>query len=219
MGAALLLCSFCAAPAFAADIDTATVVKNIQDIYGGVNSFRARFTQELSGGGVDTVQKGSFVFRKPMLVRWETEEPSPELLVVTSQEIWRYLADEKFAYRYNLDSMQDSRPIIAVITGQSALDKEFEILPMQEEGDPEGMIHLLLYPYKPVHQMVEAHIWVDEKSFLIRQAMVMDFFGNSNKIAFENMVPGAQVKDSDFNFVAPSGVVVEDHFDDELSLY
>ena len=197
-----------------AQTDTATVIRNIQDIYAGVDSFRARFRQELThqAGATTETRHGSFLFRKPMLVRWETEEPHPELMVVTDREIWNYLPDEKLAYRYSLSLVRDSRSIIVVITGQSALDKEFEV---ERMADEEGLIHLLLYPRDPAPELTEAHVWVDPGSFLIKQAMGMDFYGNTNKIIFETMTPGGQVGAADFAFTPPPGTEVEDHIADE----
>ncbi len=209
-----------ALPALAAPVDTATLIRHIQDIYGGVNSFRARFTQELTHqeSAVTETRRGSFLFRKPMLVRWETEEPTPELLVVTSREVWNYLPDEDLAYRYSLDLVQDSRSLMVVITGQSPLDQEFDLEVLPESPDDDGLIHLLLYPKDPAPQLTEAHIWVDPASFLIKRAMVMDFYGNTNKISFESMTPGGLVDDADFRFTPPPGTEIEDRTEDAATM-
>jgi outer membrane lipoprotein carrier protein len=198
--------------AFAAE-PAGPIMEKMQAAYAAMKSFRADFSQELTHqeSGTTETRKGTLLFLKPLLVRWETADPTPELLMVTDKEIWNYLPDEDLAYRYSLEVAQDSRSIIMVITGQSPLDKDFDVERTADEG---GLVHLLLYPKDPAPQLTEAQLWLDPISGTIRKATVMDFYGNTNTVGFDTLTPDAPVESSNFAFTPPEGTEVEDHIDD-----
>ena len=211
--AAALLAS--PAAALAATSDVAPLVSKLQSAYAAMHSFKASFTQELThqeSASTET-RHGTLLFRKPLLVRWETESPNPELLLVSDKDIWNWLPDEELAYRYSLDLARDSLPIIMVVTGQSPLDRDFDVEQMPSEEDDADLIHLLLYPKEPSAQLTEAQVWIDPVTSLIRRAQVMDFYGNTNLIRFDSLSPDVALKDEDFRFTPPPGTEVEDHTD------
>ena len=212
LAAALLIIP---AAASAAPSDVAPLVNKLQSTYAAMTSFRAAFTQELTHQESATTETrhGTLLFRKPLLVRWETDKPNPELLLVTDKDIWNWLPDEELAYRYSLELARDSLPIIMVVTGQSPLNRDFEVEPMVPEASDGNLVHLLLYPKEPTAQLTEAQVWIDPATSLIRRAQVMDFYGNTNLIRFDSLTPDAALQDSDFTFTPPAGTEVEDHTD------
>ena len=198
---------FMAAAAQASDI-----ANTIQARYEKLRTFSATFEQTLTHKESGSVEKrqGSLLFQKPLLIRWQTDKPHEETLVVTNKEIWDYLADEEIAYRYPLELVRDSRTIIQVITGQAALTKDFDV---KEDGQENGLTKLHLYPKEPAPQMVEALLWVEPSTGYIRRASIIDFYGNSNDVRFTQFKPDTSLKESDFTFTAPKGVEVEDRID------
>ena len=187
-------------PAAHAAEDVAAVAAKVQAAYADMKSFRSGFTQELLQRGSGTVQKrtGTISFQRPLLVRWETNAPHAELLMVTDKEIWNYLPDEELAYRYSRALAEDSRSLIQVITGQSALTRDFDVEPA--DGSSEGgLIHLMLYPKDPTMDMTEAQLWIDPATSLIRRAMVMDFYGNTNTVELKDLEKNASIPASEFS--------------------
>ncbi|WP_164561429.1 outer membrane lipoprotein chaperone LolA [Nitratidesulfovibrio vulgaris] len=186
-----------------------TAAQDIQKRYDTVTTLKAAFTQKLlhrESGSTET-RNGTLLFRKPLLIRWETGGKNPEVLVISSQDIWNFLPDEELAYRYPLDLVQDSKSIIKVITGQAKLDQDFNVV---EEGQEEGLTRLHLYPKEPVQQLTEAILWVDPQEHLIRRVRVYDFYGNENEIDFTSLEANATVADKAFTFTPPKGTEVQD---------
>ena len=185
------------------------VVKEVQRVYGAMDVFQATFTQTLTHRESDSfeVRKGELLFKKPLLIRWETAKPHAELLLMNHREIWNYLPDEKLAYRYAPDLAQDSHALLRVVTGQARLDQDFIV---EEAGKEDGLLRLRLYPREPTQQMVEAGIWVDPAAYLIKKAVIIDFFGNSNAVAFTGYTNKLKLEEKSFDFAPPKGVVVED---------
>ena len=188
------------------------IATTIQARYEKLRTFSATFEQTLTHKESGSVEKrqGNLLFQKPLLIRWQTDKPHEETLVVTNKEIWDYLADEEIAYRYPLELVRDSRTIIQVITGQAALTKDFDV---KEAGTENGLAKLHLYPKEAAPQMVEALLWVEPATGYIRRASIIDFYGNSNDVRFTQFKPDTSFKASDFTFTAPKGVEVEDRID------
>lgn len=206
------LLAFLAPASHAAPVDVNAVATKVQAAYADLESFRADFTQELlqRDSGMEQKRSGTLDFQRPLRVRWETVAPHAELLMVTDKEIWSYLPDEELAYRYSRALAEDSRSLIQVITGQSAINRDFDV---EDSGEPQkdGLIHLLLFPKEPTTEMTEAQIWVDPATSLIRRAMVMDFYGNTNTVELKGLQKNASIPASRFTFTPPKGTEVEDH--------
>lgn len=200
---AFVLCM--AVPAQGAD----PLVVDMQKVYEQMHGFTAEFTQELqhAESGSAEIRNGRLVFEKPLRIRWETLSPFPELLVVNEKEVWDYLPDEELAYRYAPEVVQDSRSILQVVTGQSRLDKDFQV---KREADRKGLAVLRLFPKEPSTQMVEALLFVDPATKLLRRVEMLDFYGNANNIEFVSLSPNAKAPANSFVFAPPAGVTVED---------
>ena len=196
----------------AAAAQASDIANTIQARYEKLRTFSATFEQTLTHkeSGSTEKRQGNLLFQKPLLIRWQTDKPHEETLVVTNKEIWDYLADEEIAYRYPLELVRDSRTIIQVITGQAALTKDFDV---KEAGQENGLAKLHLYPKEAAPQMVEALLWVEPATGYIRRASIIDFYGNSNDVRFTQFKPDTSLKESDFTFTAPKGVEVEDRID------
>ncbi|MDD4700968.1 MAG: outer membrane lipoprotein chaperone LolA [Desulfovibrio sp.] len=210
--ATMALC-LCLAPSIVVQAqDMATA---IQARYEKLGAFSADFEQTLTHKESGSVEKrqGKLLFKKPLLIRWQTASPHEETLVVTGKEIWNYLPEEEVAYRYPPNLVQDSRSIIQVITGQAALSKDFEVKPEGKEG---GLAKLRLFPKEPAPQMVEAVIWVEPETGYIRRANILDFYGNNNEVLFTRFTPDVNIKASEFTFTPPKGVEVEDRIDSKV---
>ncbi len=184
------------------------ITGEMQKKYETMQSFTANFTQRLlhQESGAEETRQGSLVFQKPLRVRWETKAPHAELLVITDKDVWDYLPDEELAYQYAPEVVRDSRSIIQVITGQTRLDTDFSV---EAEPDDNGLAVLRLYPKDPSPQLVEAILWVDKNTKLIKKAQILDFYGNTNEVTLNELLPDAPIKAGTFEFTPPKGITVE----------
>lgn len=194
---------------------TPDLLLKLQKTYSGINSFDADFTQTLTHkeSGSKEKRNGKLQFQKPLSIRWQTAKPQEETLVINEREIWDYLPDEQIAYRYSPAVAQDSRSIIQVLTGQARLDKDFNV---KLAGMENGLQKLALFPKDPTPQMVEAAIWVEPSSGIIRRASVIDFYGNVNDVSFSNFKENAKISPKQFSFQPPKGVEIEDRIEKGL---
>lgn len=199
----LLFFSF-VSPSFADDLSNL-----LQTHYKGIKNFSADFEQTLSHkeSGNTEKRKGKIAFRKPFELAWLTQKPHEETLLITKSDIWNYIPDEKVAYRYNHNLVNDASDVIHVITGQADLMRDFDV---KRIGLENSWQRLKIYPKKPSVQLVEADIWVDPNTGIMQKCVFMDFYGNSNEIRFLGVKENTALRDSLFSFTPPKGIDVED---------
>lgn len=178
--------------------------------YSKIKSMAAQFEQTVTHkeSGIEEQRSGNLYFQKPFLVRWVSNPPFSETIVVDKEHLWQYFPDEELALKFKAAAIEDQGEFLAVLTGRAPLIEKFKIVPSEEV---EGVYSLKLIPYSPSMSLVEATIWVDMESGLILRLLYADFYGNLNDIAFVNQELDVRMPSDAFSFKIPPGTVVEDH--------
>ncbi|MFO7803386.1 MAG: outer membrane lipoprotein chaperone LolA [Desulfovermiculus sp.] len=184
----------------------------IQKQYTTVTSFQSQFTQELTNAasGESEERKGDIWYQKPEQIRWHTKCPEEELLVSDGEVVWDYFPEEKVAYKYSLEGRFDSKTMLKFISGEVNLKEDFRIEVLGADSDFFEWTKVRLEPIEPEPSLVMAFIWLDPETDLIRQVLLEDFFGNSNRLTFEDISLNREkdLKPSLFTFDPPEGVEV-----------
>lgn len=181
----------------------------MQKRYAATTTMSAEFVQILThkeSGGTEE-RRGVFYFSKPAKVCWETLSPMRETLFITPEAIWNVFFDEDMAYKYPAKLPTESENIIRVVTGQSALDKNYVV---ENKGEKDGLTTLALYPNNPTQSLTEAELSVETKTGVIKRAVIIDFYYNRNEIAFTNQKFDGELSDAVFYFIPQKGMKVED---------
>lgn len=175
--------------------------------YGKAETITADFSQTLThkDSGSKEVRTGNFVIKRPELVRWVTNKPFSELLIVNKEAVWNYLQDEEVVYKYPRDLANESQNALRFLLGDANVDNDFYI----EDGNEKG--NYLLFPKEPTANLTEAEIWVDESNGIISRLKITDFYGNINDIRFNNVLFNKSISNLIFNFTPPEGVDIEDN--------
>lgn len=191
----------------------------IQQRYETLKTFQSDFIQELtnvSSGEVD-VRSGRIWFKQPSQVRWETVEPEKELLTVGAEYAWNYIEGEELAIKYSVSSLLDSKTILRFISGQANLKEDFIIKSEWQGADVvrekwgKGFTVLQLVPKEAEPGMVLAYIGVEPDTGLLRQVMIVDFYGNGNELRLSNVELDVELAADMFTFTPPKGTQVEDN--------
>jgi len=207
--AAVLFVLLCASRALALDISSVT--DNIQRKYQSLNSFTADFTQALTNAASKekSIRTGRIAFAKPALIRWETETPEKELLVVGKNAAWNAFPGEKNVFRYPVDQVLGSKTMLRFLSGKGNLREDFHL--QEEQGAPEGQIALRLVPNEADAGLVLAHVWVDAKTFLLTRIAIEDFYGNINDVTLRDVNVNANVSKDLFQYAPPKDYTVFDN--------
>lgn len=197
-----------ASPVHAAS--TQGIVDRIQDQYATLRSFQTEFVQELSNASTKEIEirRGRIFFRQPQLIRWETDTPEQEVMIVGKDLVWNYIPDEKVAMKYHVSQIIESKTMLKFLSGQAHFAEDFKVT---DQGEDRGWIKLKLIPKKPEPNLVLAYIWVDKKSALLQQVLIVDFFGNGNQVTLQKLRLDGSVDEGLFIFTPPPGVKVRDN--------
>lgn len=191
----------------------------IQQRYETLKTFQADFEQELTNvasGEVD-IRSGRIWFKQPSQVRWETVEPEKELLVVGPDVAWNYIEEEELAIKYSVTQLLDSKTVLRFISGQANLKDDFIVKTEWQGADAvrekwgKGFTVLQLVPKEAEPGMVLAYIGVEPDTGLLRQVMIVDFYGNGNELRLANVELNVDLTADMFTFTPPEGTQVEDN--------
>ena len=188
----------------------AGITSEIQKEYDSLKGFQVDFKQQLknaASGEIET-REGRIWFKQPGLVRWQTDSPENELLVVGKDVVWDFFKDEDTAIKYAASDILSSKNMIKFISGKAKLEEDFVI---EDMGMEMGLRKLMLTPIEPEPSLVLATIWVDPTTKLLRSILLVDFYGNGNKLGLDNFVRKPALPDNLFQFVPPEGVSVQDN--------
>lgn len=191
----------------------------VQQRYETLKTFQADFVQELTNVASGEVEsrKGHIWFRQPSQVRWETTAPEKELLIVGPDYAWDYIEDEQLALKYSVATLLDSKTILRFISGRANLKEDFVVKSEWQGADDvrakwgKGFTILQLVPKEAEPGMVLAYIGVEPDSGLLRQVMIIDFYGNGNEVQLSNVKLDVDLPEEMFTFVPPQGVQIEDN--------
>ncbi|OIQ48951.1 Outer-membrane lipoprotein carrier protein precursor [Pseudodesulfovibrio hydrargyri] len=191
----------------------------IQKRYETLKTFRADFTQELTNVASGEVEKreGKIWFRQPSQVRWETTAPEKELLVVGPKFAWDYIPDEELAIKYGVTALLDSKTILRFLSGQANIKEDFVVRTEWPGADEvrsrwgKDLTVLQLVPKEAEPGMVLAFVGVEPATGLLRQVMIVDFYGNGNEVKLSNVEIDVDLAKDMFSFTPPEGTQVEDN--------
>jgi len=191
----------------------------IQQRYDSLKTFQADFEQELTNvaSGEVEVRRGRIWYKQPSQVRWETSEPEKELLVVGPEFAWDYIEDEGVVLKYGVATLLDSKTILRFISGQANIKEDFVVKTEWQGADEvrakwgKGLTVLQLIPKEAEPGMVLAFVGVEPDTGLLRQVMIVDFYGNGNELRLSNVESDVDLSDDMFTFEPPAGVTVEDN--------
>lgn len=188
-----------------------TIVERIQRQYETITAFQAQFTQELRVAASREIEErqGILSYQRPGLIRWETQAPDHELLIVGPDEVWNYFEEEQTAYRYSSHDMLGSAMVLRILSGEARLDEDF--LTELDLSTTERWRQIRLVPRNPEPNLVEATIWVDPHTHLLQQVLAMDFYGNTNQITLKDLRVNQPLDPSLFIFSPPEEVFVQDN--------
>jgi outer membrane lipoprotein carrier protein len=196
---ASICCSFIA---YAQDNDA--LVRKVDDHYNHLNSLRAHYSEHYSGMGMDRVEEGTLLLKKPGRMRWSYAAPVGKVFVLDGKFAWFYTPGDAQATRVPAKQLDDLRSPLRFLLGHTQLKKELDNLTVVADGTrfrisgvPKGMA-----------QRVKSLSLGVTGAGAIEQMRLEETDGAVTEFSFSQMQENVPVKDADFAFVPPDGVSV-----------
>ena len=205
--AVLLMFLCCATHLFAqgsATQDSGALIRKVDDHYNHLNSLSAHYTEHYTGMGMDRTETGILLLKKPGRMRWSYAEPVGKVFVLDGKYAWFYTPGDAQAQRVPAKELDDLRSPLRFLLGHTQLKKELDNLTVAPDGDgfriagvPKGMeqrVKLLTLGVMPTG--------------IIERMRLEEVDGTVTEFTFTDIKENVPVKNSDFVFHPPAGVVV-----------
>lgn len=175
--------------------------------YNSLHSLKAEFSESYTGMGIQRVESGVLLLRKPGRMKWEYSEPAGKLFVLDGKYAWFYSAGDPQVQRLPAKELDDLRSPLRFLLGHTELEKEMSSLALAPAangnftlgGQPKGQenrIRKLSLSVTPAG--VITGIEMDETD------------GAVTRFVFSNQQPDAPIPAQAFHFTPPAGVPVVD---------
>ncbi len=189
--------------------DLSAVVRMLQESYENTNDVTADFIQKTWAAGArkPVVAQGIVYFKRPCLMRWEYEKPSPQLIVTSGKEVYVYEKDANQVMILSRRQFLSSEISRAFFLGKGDLERYFHV---KMDGPPgkDQEWSLLLVPRKPVPQVKSMRLLLDPVSHLVKEVSIEDQLGGRTHLVFSRIRLNQGLPDSLFEFEPPENIEI-----------
>jgi chaperone LolA len=189
--------------------DLAAVVQGLQQRYAGVQSVSAKFQQIYRAPGIEQVESGVLLMRKPGLMRWEYREPEVKLFIADGRNTYLYTPEDRQVLVRALDANELRGTPLRFLLGQGDLSREF-VASWEKEFKPkvEGTVVVRLIPRSPESEYAYVVLESDERTFDLRRIVVREPSGNYSEFTLTDVMTNVHIDNKQFQFKIPKGVEV-----------
>lgn len=191
--------------------DPSTVVSGIQKKYASINDLSSPFTQVTRIKDLDEkiASSGKVWFKKPGMMKWQYEEPWKDAIVSDGKKVWYFDSRENQVTEMEIESVwADSLGSYTIISILEDLDRLFDVRPGAGSTDERGNV-LLDLKQKNQEQSKQVTIAVDPKTYMLREIIIGDIFGNTTVIKLGTAEVNLGIPDLFFRFKKPKEARME----------
>jgi outer membrane lipoprotein carrier protein len=184
--------------------DNDALVRKVDDHYNHLSSLRAHYVERYSGLGMDRMEEGTLLLKKPGRMRWSYSAPVGKVFVLDGKFAWFYTPGDAQATRVPAKELDDLRSPLRFLLGHTQLRKELDNLAVT----PDGLGFRISGVPKGMAQRVKLLSLGVTATGAIERMRLEEVDGAVTEFAFTDLKENVPVKDSDFAFVPPEGVTV-----------
>jgi outer membrane lipoprotein carrier protein len=182
------------------------VLRTVDAHYNHLASLRTRYTERYLGMGMDRTETGTLLLKKPGRMRWTYDKPAGKLFVLDGKYGWSYTPGDTQATRIAAKKLDDLRSPLRFLLGHTELKKELDGVSVT----PDGTGFRISGVPRGTSQRVKLLSLVVTASGSIRDMRLEELDGSVTEFAFLETQENVPVRDADFIFTPPPGVVVVD---------
>ena len=186
---------------------TATeLAQRVDKYYNGLHSLRVSFTESFHGMGVDRVESGSLLLRKPGRMHWSYTKPAGKIFLLDAKYAWFYSPGDAQVERVAASQLDDLRSPLRFLLGHTQLQKELEGLTVEKNADG---FELSGVPKGMQNRVQKIALGVNSEG-VIHSMRILEADGAQTLFTFQDSQPNAPAPDAEFVFHTPPGVAVID---------
>lgn len=212
-GGALLACALLAAGLAAqqrspsAPVSARQLAGRVDAHYNALHSLQADFSESYTGMGIERVESGTLLLRKPGRMKWEYNVPPGKLFVLDGKYAWFYSAGDPQVQRIPAKELDDLRSPLRFLLGHTELEKEMNSLVLAPAAN--GNFTLTGQPKGQENRVKKLTLTVTPAG-VITGIEMDETDGAVTRFLFTHQQPDAPIPAQDFHFTPPVGVPVVD---------
>lgn len=189
------------------------LVDRVQTFYEKTADFVSGFRQDYTYKTFKRTQtsSGTVTFKKPGLMRWEYERPTPKTFVLAQDKVYAYDPEAKLLTRAAIGTNALSASV-TFLWGQGKLADEFAIV--KKSGASDGGTPLTavleMTPLQADPRFKRVLLEVDLATAAVTKSTVIDPDGSENAITFLALKTNTGVDEKTFKLSPPPGTQVQD---------
>ncbi len=194
--------------AFAVDPVESTIA-GLQKRYAAVQTVSAEFRQVYRAPGIDQVESGILLMKKPGLMRWEYRVPERKLFVADGRSSYLYTPEDRQVLVRSLSASEIRSTPLQFLLGHGDILKSFIAAPETEfRAKSDGSAILRLTPRSSEPDYAFLVLECDQKTYDLRRIVIRELTGNTSEFELSNLTTNVKVDDRQFQFKIPKGVEV-----------
>ncbi len=177
------------------------------ELLRAMTSYRAEFTQTITNRFGDVLQEttGRIHLSRPNRLRWEVDEPFPQLVLADGESVWDYDPDLAQASVQPLGDVIEGAPAVLLAGGDTDLAAHFDVAAAPPPAA--GGVRFLLTPLAEDSVYRELVLTFSPSGVLTGLA-IADHLDQHTQVAFANAERNPALDASLFAFAVPAGVEV-----------
>ena len=201
--ALLAICTLCApvlastAPVSKDDGIARQLVEHLKPLVSIMGAFEQHQTG--SEGELLSQSSGTFKMQRPGMLRWQTVEPFPQLLVTDGADIWMYDPDLEQVTISKVASQLMNTPAVIFSGNLEELQKQYHVTSREED-------HYRLRPIQSGNSFQRLDLAF--ANGVLSEMVILDSFGQLTAFQLKDVKPSAAIAVSEFQFIPPEGTDV-----------
>lgn len=179
-------------------------VTSLDTFLANTQTIEARFQQKLLDNKGILLQQsaGQFTLKRPGKFIWNYRLPYPQIIVSNSKKIWVFDSELEQVSIKQYSEMLSGAPV-ALLDQRKKLEDDFVVT---DAGIVQGQNWVKLKPRSADSEFLEIHVGMANGN--LKSMRLMDSFGQTTSIEFEQMQTNVPLDDALFEFKPPAGVDV-----------
>jgi len=186
------------------------VVAKVQKFYDATKDLHAKFEQTLASvmGGSAKKASGDVWLKRPGKMRWDYTKPEKKEMVADGSHLWVYEEEDAQVFKQCMNS--STLPAqVSFLLGSGKLADEFDASVVHpKDAGAAGDVVLKMVPKTASGAYRYLYFVTDGKSGAVKETVIFDQQGGSNKLSFSGVEQNKGVADGKFSFTPPAGVKV-----------
>lgn len=180
--------------------------EQLKVILANLHSMQAHFSQTVYDGNGRIIQQssGSMTLQRPGLFRWETQQPSRQLLIADGHRLWFYDMELEQVTVQKQHAINQNSPALLLSGSDTQLTQDFVVTELNATQRNEQVFRLV--PKENAGLFQSLQLAFINKQLLSMQ--LMDSLGQMTRINFNKVRLNQSLSPRLFHFVVPPGVDV-----------